>query len=103
MLARVWRVPLWLGCLVLGLSCAGPSVRPGKPTADYLRRVNNRLILFAALFLAVLATVPTLFTLLLRVQLPFAASSMLIAVSVVLETKRQLDDLLVSRNYDSIS
>ena len=80
-----------------------PSVRPGKPTADYLRRVNNRLILFAALFLAVLATVPTLLTLLLQVQLPFAASSMLIAVSVVLETKRQLDDLLVSRNYDSIS
>ena len=57
----------------------------------------------AALFLAVLATVPTLLTLLLQVQLPFAASSMLIAVSVVLETKRQLDDLLVSRNYDSIS
>ena len=80
-----------------------PSVRPGKPTAEYLARVNIRLILFAALFLAVLATVPTLLTLALRVQLPFAASSMLIAVSVVLETKRQLDDLLVSRNYDSIS
>ena len=82
---------------------AVPSVRPGKPTADYLRRVNNRLILFAALFLAVLATVPTLLTLLLGIQLPFAASSLLIAVSVVLEFKRQLDDLLVSRNYDSIS
>ena len=82
---------------------AVPSVRPGKPTADYLRKVNNRLILFAALFLAVLATVPTLLTLLLGIQLPFAASSLLIAVSVVLEFKRQLDDLLVSRNYDSIS
>ena len=82
---------------------AVPSVRPGKPTADYLRKVNNRLVLFAALFLAVLATVPTLLTLLLGVQLPFAASSMLIAVSVVLEFKRQMDDLLVSRNYDSIS
>ena len=80
-----------------------PSVRPGKPTADYLSRVNNRLILFAALFLAVLATVPTLFTLGVQAQIPFAASSMLIAVSVVLELKRQLDDLLVSRNYDSIS
>lgn len=80
-----------------------PSVRPGKPTADYLAKVNNRLILFAALFLAVLATVPTLLTLLLGVQLPFAASSLLIAVSVVLEFKRQMDDLLVSRNYDSIS
>ena len=60
-------------------------------------------MLFAALFLAVLATVPTLLTLLLGVQLPFAASSMLIAVSVVLEFKRQMDDLLISRNYDSIS
>lgn len=80
-----------------------PSVRPGKPTADYLRRINNRLTLFAALFLAVLATVPTLFTVGLQTQIPFAASSILIAVSVVLETKRQLDDLLVSRNYDSIS
>lgn len=80
-----------------------PSVRPGKPTADYLRRINNRLTLFAALFLAVLATVPTLFTVGLQTQIPFAASSMLIAVSVVLETKRQLDDLLVSRNYDTLS
>ena len=50
-----------------------------------------------------LATVPTLLTLLLGIQLPFAASSLLIAVSVVLEFKRQMDDLLVSRNYDSIS
>ena len=72
-------------------------------TADYLRRINGRLTLFAALFLAILATVPTVFTVGLQTQIPFAASSILIAVSVVLETKRQLDDLLVSRNYDSIS
>ena len=80
-----------------------PSVRPGKPTADYLTRINGRLTLFAALFLAVLATVPTLFTLGLQTTIPFAASSLLIAVSVVLETKRQLDDLLESRNYDTIA
>ena len=80
-----------------------PSVRPGKPTVDYLRRINGRLTLFAALFLAVLATLPTVFTVSLDMQIPFAASSLLIAVSVVLETKRQLDDLLVSRNYDKIS
>lgn len=55
------------------------------------------------MFLAILATVPTVFTVGLQTQIPFAASSILIAVSVVLETKRQLDDLLVSRNYDSIS
>ena len=80
-----------------------PAVRPGKPTADYLKRINNRLVLFAALFLAVLATVPNLATNVLQTGIPFAASSMLIAVSVVLETKRQLDDLLISRNYDTIS
>ena len=80
-----------------------PSVRPGKPTVDYLRRINGRLTLFAALFLAVLATLPTIFTVSLNAQIPFAASSLLIAVSVVLETKRQIDDLLVSRNYDKIS
>lgn len=82
---------------------AVPSVRPGKPTADYLKRINSRLTLFAALFLAVLATIPTLLTVGLQTSIPFAASSLLIAVSVVLETKRQLDDLLVSRNYDKIS
>ena len=80
-----------------------PAVRPGKPTADYLKRINSRLTLFAALFLAVLATVPNLATVGLNTGIPFAASSMLIAVSVVLETKRQLDDLLVSRNYDTLS
>jgi preprotein translocase subunit SecY len=80
-----------------------PSVRPGKPTADYLKRINSRLILFAALFLAVLATLPNIITEAAKVPIPFAASSMLIAVSVALETKRQLDDMLVARNYDTLS
>ena len=82
---------------------AVPSVRPGKPTADYLKRINSRLTLFAGIFLAVLATIPSLFARGTAQALPFGASSLLIAVSVVLETKRQLDDLLVSRNYDKIS
>lgn len=80
-----------------------PSVRPGKPTADFLKRTNSRLTLFAALFLAILSTLPNLLTVGLQTSIPFAASSLLIAVSVVLETKRQLDDLLVSRNYDTLS
>ena len=80
-----------------------PSVRPGKPTVDYLKRINSRLVLFAALFLAVLATLPNIITEAAKVPIPFAASSMLIAVSVALETKRQLDDMLVARNYDTLS
>ena len=82
---------------------AVPSVRPGKPTADYLKRINSRLTLFAAIFLAILATIPSMFASGTSQALPFGASSLLIAVSVILETKRQLDDLLVSRNYDKIS
>ena len=82
---------------------AVPSVRPGKPTADYLKRINSRLTLFAAMFLAVLATIPSMFASGTSQALPFGASSLLIVVSVILETKRQLDDLLVSRNYDKIS
>ncbi|MCE5342665.1 MAG: preprotein translocase subunit SecY [Eubacteriales bacterium] len=82
---------------------AVPSVRPGKPTADYLKRINSRLTLFAAIFLALLATVPSLFARSTSQSLPFGASSLLIAVSVILETKRQLDDLLINRNYDKIS
>jgi preprotein translocase subunit SecY len=82
---------------------AVPSVRPGKPTADYLKRINGRLTLFAAIFLAILATIPSLFASGTSQALPFGASSLLIVVSVILETKRQLDDLLVSRNYDKLS
>ena len=82
---------------------AVPSVRPGKPTADYLKRINSRLTLFAALFLALLATIPSTFARSTSQSLPFGASSLLIAVSVILETKRQLDDLLINRNYDKIS
>jgi preprotein translocase subunit SecY len=57
------------------------------------------LTLFAALFLAVLATVPTLLSVWQNVKIPFAASSMLIAVSVALETVRQIEANLVMRNY----
>ena len=59
----------------------------GKNIRDYLARTTNRLNLFAALFLAVLAVVPTLLTAWVT-NLPFAASSILIAVSVSLETMR---------------
>lgn len=80
-----------------------PSVRPGRPTVDYLRRINKRLTMFAAVFLALLATIPGLFARSTAQALPFGASSLLIVVSVILETKRQLDEHLVSRNYDKIS
>ncbi len=76
-----------------------PGIRSGKNTVEYLARTTNRLTLFAALFLAVLATIPSLLYIWQSVQIPFAASSMLIAVSVALETVRQIEANLVMRNY----
>lgn len=64
--------------------------RRGKEIASFLQRTTNRLNLFAALFLAVLAAIPTLMLSGLKLQVPFAASSMLIAVSVSLETMRTI-------------
>jgi preprotein translocase subunit SecY len=76
-----------------------PGIRPGKNTVDFLTRTSNRLVLFAALFLAVLATAPTLLSVWQNMSIPFAASSMLIAVSVALETVRQIEAQLVMRHY----
>ena len=76
-----------------------PGIRQGKPTSDYLSRVSNRLTLFGAIFLAVLATLPTLMTNLAGMRVPFAASSILIAVSVAIETMRQLESQMLMRHY----
>ncbi|HSK69368.1 MAG TPA: preprotein translocase subunit SecY [Candidatus Limnocylindria bacterium] len=76
-----------------------PGIRSGQNTVSFLKRTAGRLNLFAALFLALLATLPTLLSAWQRVQIPFAASSMLIAVSVSLETVRQIEAQMVMRNY----
>ncbi len=76
-----------------------PGIRQGKPTSDYLSRVSGRLTLFGALFLAVLATLPTLITNMAQMSVPFAASSILIAVSVAIETMRQLESQMLMRHY----
>lgn len=72
----------------------------GKNIRQYLQNIVNRLNLFAALFLAVLAAVPTLLLRLAGVQVPFAASSILIAVSVSLETIRTIQGEMSVRGID---
>lgn len=76
-----------------------PGIRQGKPTADFIARISRRITLFGALFLALLATIPTLMSSLAGLSLPFAASSLLIAVSVALETTRQLESQMTMRHY----
>ena len=76
-----------------------PGIRQGRATSDYLAKVSSRLTLFSALFLAVLATIPTVITRLFGVSTPFAASSVLIAVSVGIETIRQIEAQMVMRHH----
>ena len=73
----------------------------GKNIRGYLQTTVNRLNLFSALFLAVLAAVPTILTTGLNAQVPFAASSILIAVSVSLETIRAIRAEMSIRGIDS--
>lgn len=76
--------------------------RPGKPTANYLRQVNNRLVLFGALFLAILYLVVTLaFTFASSGSLVNALScaGMLIIVSVALDFGNKLEEQMLIKNY----
>ena len=72
----------------------------GKNIRQYLQNVVNRLNLFAALFLAVLSTIPSLLTRGLNASVPFAASSILIAVSVALEVIRTIQGEMSIRGID---
>ena len=76
-----------------------PGIRQGRATTEYLSRVSSRLTLFSALFLAVLATIPTMLTQVFGLRAPFGASSVLIAVSVGIETIRQIEAQMVMRHH----
>lgn len=81
-----------------------PGIRPGKPTSDYLRKISNRITLFGALFLALIAIVPTyVFALVTGANAglmnAFSATGMLIVVSVALEFDKQLESQIMMRHY----
>jgi preprotein translocase subunit SecY len=76
-----------------------PGIRPGRPTAEYITRISNRLTLFGAIFLMIVAVIPTIFTSLTRISSIFGPTSILIMVSVALETVRTLEAQLLARNY----
>lgn len=75
------------------------GIRPGKPTSDYLAKISGRLTLFGSLFLAVVAILPTLALHGLGQTTSFGATSVLIMVSVALETTSQLESHMLMRHY----
>ncbi len=77
-----------------------PGIRPGKPTSDYLAKISSRLTLFGGLFLALLATLPGLIAGLVGTNImALTATGVLISVSVVLETSKQLESQMLMRHY----
>ena len=88
-----------------------PGIRAGKPTSDFLKRISNRITLFGAFFLAIIALIPTfLFNLLsgsgsavangpLGLGGAFSATGLLIVVSVALELNKQLESQIMMKHY----
>ena len=79
-----------------------PGTRPGKPTADYLKRVSNRITLFGAIFLALLALIPSLVFKFIGgdgLTNVFSATGLLIIVSVALEFEQALQSQIMMKNY----
>ena len=76
-----------------------PGIRQGKPTSDYIKKITTRITTFGAIYLAVLAVLPAIIYAIGGVSLRFAASSLLIAVSVAMETVRELESQMLMRHY----
>lgn len=76
-----------------------PGIRPGKPTSDYLSRVATHITLLGAIFLAILAVLPLVFTAIFDMQVAFGGTSLLIVVGVALDTIKQLDSQMLMRHY----
>ena len=77
-----------------------PGIRPGTETKKYISKVLGRITFMGALFIALLAAIPTIFTALtgLPETIKLGGTSMLIAVGVLLETYKQLESSVASRN-----
>ncbi len=76
-----------------------PGIRPGKPTSDYLNKVLNYLVFIGAVGLTIIAVLPYVFNGLFKASVSFGGTSLIIIVSVVLETMKQVESQMLVRNY----
>lgn len=78
-----------------------PGIRPGQPTAEYLNYILNRITLVGAVFLGTIAVLPSLVQGATGItNLSVGGTGILIVVSVVLETVKQVESMLVMRSYE---
>ncbi|MBP7768258.1 preprotein translocase subunit SecY [Candidatus Woesebacteria bacterium] len=78
-----------------------PGIRPGAPTKKFLEFVVSRITLAGAVFLGFIAIMPSIAQILTGIQsLAIGGTSILIVVSVILETSKQAESLVIEQNYD---
>ncbi|MEK7189155.1 MAG: preprotein translocase subunit SecY [Patescibacteria group bacterium] len=77
-----------------------PGIRPGAETSRYLAQVSNRILFAGALFLGVIAILPIILQNFTGTNLVIGGTSLLIVVSVVIETVKQINSQLIMRDYE---
>ena len=76
-----------------------PGIRPGKPTVEYLTKILNYIIFVGACGLVLIQLVPIIFNGWLGASVSFGGTSLIIIVSVILETLKQIESQMLVRNY----
>ena len=78
-----------------------PGIRPGKPTVDYITKILGRITLIGAIFLGLVATLPLIVGFISEdlAGLAFGGSSLLILVSVAIETEKEIEAQMTMRHY----
>ena len=76
-----------------------PGIRPGKPTSDYLNKVLNYLIFIGAVGLIIVSILPYVFNGVFGANVSTSGASLIIIVSVILETLKQVESMMLVRNY----
>lgn len=76
-----------------------PGIRPGRPTSDYLSKILNYIIFIGAVGLTIVCVLPYFFNGIFKASVSFGGTSLIIIVSVVLETIKQIESQMLVRNY----
>ena len=76
-----------------------PGIRPGKATTDYLNEVLKYIIFIGAAGLCIVAVIPFIFNGVFNASVSFGGTSLIIIGSVVLDTLKQIESMMVVRNY----
>lgn len=77
-----------------------PGIRPGRPTAEHLSKSLNKITVVGAIFLAVIALMPNILGMVTNTNFSFGGTSLLIVVSVSLETMKQVEAQMLMRHYE---